>query len=128
MKILVILAGLNGAMAVGTGAYGWHSLSAEPDIRDIFMMGSQYQMWHAIAILGAALLTTLSEAAAGSKLLMIAGGLFQAGIVLFSGTLYAFGTLNIVPVEGAAPVGGIMLIAGWLALSAFAARYLKGRA
>lgn len=128
MKILVILAGINGAMAIGAGAYGWHSLGDTPDIRDVFMMGSQYQMWHAIALLGTGLLASLHADGAGSRLALIAGGLFQTGIVLFCGTLYAFGTLNIVPVEGAAPVGGWMLMGGWLALSVFGARYMKRRA
>lgn len=122
MKIILFLAGLNGAMAIGLGAYGWHNLGDMPDIRDIFMMGSQYQMWHGLALLGTAILLN----AGGPKRLLIGvSGLFQVGIILFSGTLYAFGLLNIIPAEGAAPLGGIMLMLGWLLLGLAGWRWNK---
>ncbi len=117
MKIWIILAGLNAAMAVGMGAYGWHNLSDVPEIRDVFMMGTQYQMWHALAMLGTGLLIDQAKQMSGHKLLHGAGGCFQGGIVLFSGTLYAFGLINIVPVSGAAPIGGTLLMGGWLLLA-----------
>lgn len=121
MNIWILLAGLNGALAVGAGAYGWHDLGDTPEIRDIFMMGSQYQMWHAIAMLGVGLVMYHAP----SKALHIAGGFFQLGIVLFCGTLYSFGELMIIPLEGAAPVGGGLLIIGWLILGFIGARRLK---
>jgi uncharacterized membrane protein YgdD (TMEM256/DUF423 family) len=55
-----------------------------------------------------------------------AGWCFLAGIAIFSGTLYAM-ALGAPRVLGAVtPVGGLLLLAGWLAL-AFAARSLAGR-
>lgn len=118
MNIWILLAGINAAAAVAAGAYGWHALGSTPDIRDIFMMGSQYQMWHALGMLGAGLLLN----ARPSRPLVIAGACFQAGIVLFSGTLYSFGGLMIVPVTGAAPFGGGLMILGWLLLGWCGAR------
>ncbi|MBL4615704.1 MAG: DUF423 domain-containing protein, partial [Magnetovibrio sp.] len=81
----------------------------------------QYQMWHGLALLGIGLMTVRVP----GKALPIAGMLFQAGIVLFSGTLYSFGALSMVPFEGAAPVGGGLLIIGWLILAIAGARNLK---
>ena len=121
MNIWIFLGGINAALAVGAGAYGWHALGDTPDIRDVFMMGSQYQMWHGLGLLAVGLLTN----AAPSRWLAIAGACFQVGIVLFSGTLYCFATLHFVPVEGAAPLGGGLFMLGWLLLAVQGARSIK---
>lgn len=121
MNIWILLSGINAALAVAAGAYGWHALGDTPEIRDIFMMGSQYQMWHALGMFAVGLLLN----AAPSRALVVAGACFQAGIVLFSGTLYSFGEFMIVPVEGAAPVGGMLMIAGWLIVGVQGAKHLK---
>ncbi|OEJ69296.1 DUF423 domain-containing protein [Magnetovibrio blakemorei] len=122
MNIWILLAGLNGAISVGAGAYGWHALGDTPEIRDVFMMGSQYQMWHAMALVAVGLVIRPVEGRTKRRALHIAGAFFQAGIFLFSGTLYCFGALSMVPVEGAAPVGGGLLILAWLILAGVGAR------
>jgi len=121
MNIWIFLAGLNAALAVAGGAYGWHALGSTPDIRDIFMMGSQYQMWHALGMMGVGLMIAQQT----SKALHLVGGLFQVGILLFSGTLYSFGGLSLVPIEGAAPFGGGLLVAAWLILGIVGSRKLR---
>ena len=121
MNIWILLAGLNAALAVGAGAYGWHALGDTPEIRDIFMMGSQYQMWHALGMMGVGLMTYRTPARA----LHVAGACLQTGIVLFSGTLYSFGGLSIVPIEGAAPFDGGLLMLGWLILGVVGGRKLR---
>lgn len=113
MKILLMLAGLNAAISIGLGAYGWHNLGDMPDVRSIFMMGSQYQMWHALGLMGTALLMNVGGP---RRALAVIGAMFQGGIILFSGTLYAFGLANIIPVAGAAPIGGALFILAWLGL------------
>ncbi|MFC1673539.1 DUF423 domain-containing protein [Pseudomonadota bacterium] len=120
MNIWILLGGVNAALAVGAGAYGWHSLAADPDVRDIFMMGSQYQMWHAIAMIAVGLLLN----ARPSRFLNTAGWCFQIGLVLFSGSLYSYGEFMIIPIEGAAPFGGVLLMLGWLTLGVAGARHL----
>jgi len=110
----MILAGLFGAGGVGAGAYGWHTLGQDGPIREIFMMGVGYQMWHALALLGVAWLAARPETAT-MKAPIVAGLAFSVGIVLFSGTLYAFALWGGVPVEGAAPAGGYALMLGWAA-------------
>lgn len=123
MNIWILLGGINAALAVAAGAYGWHSLGDVPDIRDIFMMGSQYQMWHALGMVCVGLLLN----AGPSRALSIAGASFQVGIVLFAGTLYSFGEFMIVPIEGAAPFGGGLLMLGWLLLGVRGARHVRAR-
>ena len=89
------------------------------------MMGSQYQMWHALAMMGVGLMVQRApNKALPTKALHGAGACFQIGIFLFSGTLYSFGGLSIVPVEGAAPFGGSLLRLGWLVLGIVGGRQL----
>ena len=106
----IFLAGFFGASGVGAGAYGWHSLDQDDAAREIFMMGVAYQMWHALALLGVAWLASRDT----SRLTTLAGLSFSLGMVLFSGTLYAFAVTGMVPVEGAAPVGGWLMMGGWV--------------
>jgi len=111
----LIVAGFFGATAVGAGAYGWHSLDDNDSIRQIFMMGVDYQMWHALALIAVSWLVAQPQFKA-SKLPLFAGIAFSLGIVLFSGTLYLFALIGYVLIEGAAPLGGILMMVGWLAL------------
>lgn len=113
MRPWLLLAGLNGLVAVAAGAYGWHRLAvSEAAMRDIFRVGVDYQMWHAMALLGVAWLAERRPLQA-----RIAGWAFSLGIVLFSGTLYVLGLTGEVPLSGAAPIGGVMLMVGWAALA-----------
>ncbi|MFQ5764210.1 MAG: DUF423 domain-containing protein [Rhodospirillales bacterium] len=52
----------------------------------------------------------------------VAGWCFATGIVLFSGSLYGFAATGAMPVPGAAPLGGVLLMAGWAALAVAAVR------
>ena len=123
MNIWILLGGVNAALAVAAGAYGWHSLAAYPDVRTIFMMGSEYQMWHGLGMIALGLITVR----ASSRALTIAGASFQMGIVLFCGTLYSYGAFTLIPVEGAAPIGGGLMILGWMILAVDGARRLKSQ-
>lgn len=114
----IILAGLNGLIAVGAGAYGAHGLSGEPDyLVDSFKTGVDYHMWHALALFAVAWLVDRSE---GAALPRLAGLMFVAGIVFFSGSLYVFGITADIPFRGSAPAGGILLMAGWALVAASA--------
>ncbi|MBL6931410.1 MAG: DUF423 domain-containing protein [Rhodospirillales bacterium] len=108
----LIIGGFFGMTAVGAGAYGWHALGEDEPIQQIFMMGVDYQMWHALALMVVAW-TSSRPAFVSSRLPLIAGIAFSLGILLFSGTLYLFALIGYVPLEGAAPVGGYLMMAGW---------------
>ncbi len=116
MRLWLFLAALNGLLAVAAGAYGAHWLEVTDSAhRDLFNTGMQYHMWHALALLAVAWLASRPEAA-GAKAVRVAGSAFTAGIVLFSGSLYALGLTGSVPVPGAAPAGGLSFFVGWAAL------------
>lgn len=111
----LIIAGFFGATAVAAGAYGWHSLGENDAVRQIFMMGVDFQMWHALALAAVAWVSS-RPVFETSRLPLIAGIAFSFGIILFSGTLYLFALIGYVPVEGAAPAGGWLMMAGWVTL------------
>ncbi len=118
----IVMAGLNGFMAVGMGAYGAHGLDGQPEyLVDSFNIGVQYQMWHALALIGVAWVVC----ATGSGLVRLAGVAFTLGIILFSGTLYYFGLNSDIPFTGSAPAGGMSLMAGWALLAIGAWRGLR---
>ena len=123
----LLIAALSGLVAVIVGAYGWHGLEAEEHLRDGFLVGVQYQMWHTLALIGIAWLAggadkegSAARAPNRAKWAGYAGWLFVAGTAVFSGSLYFYGLTGNVPFSGAAPVGGYTLMAGWAVL-AFAA-------
>ncbi|QCG95692.1 DUF423 domain-containing protein [Azospirillum sp. TSA2s] len=112
-RIWIVFAALNGAMAVGTGAYASHALAAQPQAQEWFRIAGQYQMAHALALV---LLVALNGRIGGAAL-RVAGWLFVVGILLFCGTLYALATVGPLPVPMTAPAGGWSFMLGWLALA-----------
>ena len=108
------------AIGVALGAFGAHGLKkiVSPDTVQIFQTGVQYQMYHALALL----LTGLLYEKYSPKYLRIAGFLFLAGIILFSGSLYlltagrASETAALDKAGIITPVGGLAFIGGWLFL------------
>ena len=110
----LIVAGFFGMTAIGAGAFGWHSLGDDEALRQIFMMGVDYHMWHALALIGVSWLASKPEINS-TRLPMIAGIAFSLGIVLFSGSLYIFVLKSSLFITGAAPFGGFLMMAGWAA-------------
>ncbi len=117
LSIAAILAGLS----VAGGAFASHALKERLSERAlaIFETGSRYQMYHALALLAIGLLLSRSEVA--STLLNTAGFAFIAGVVLFSGSLYALSLSGIKWLGAVAPLGGVAFLVGWgcLALAAW---------
>ena len=89
MRGWLIAAGTNGLLAVAVGALAAHLLQGRltPHGIDLIETAARYQMFHALALFGVAWLATKTPGA----LTRTAGLAFLAGIILFSGGLYAFG-------------------------------------
>ena len=109
LSIAAILAGLS----VAGGAFASHALKERLSERAlaIFETGSRYQMYHALALLAIGLLLSRSEVA--PTLLNTAGFAFIAGVVLFSGSLYALSLSGIKWLGAVAPLGGVAFLVGW---------------
>jgi uncharacterized membrane protein YgdD (TMEM256/DUF423 family) len=106
-----VLAGL----AVGLGAFGAHALKAKlsaPDLA-IFETGVRYQMYHALALLAVAWAAARWE----GPLTNAAGWLFLAGVILFSGSLYALVLTGHRWLGAVTPFGGLAFLAGWALLA-----------
>jgi uncharacterized membrane protein YgdD (TMEM256/DUF423 family) len=74
----------------------------------------QYHAWHALALLGVGiLLLQMPERTAIGR----SGWLFAAGIVLFSGSLYALVLTGVHGLGAVTPFGGVAFLAGWAVLA-----------
>lgn len=102
-------------LAVAAGAFGAHALKARlaPDMLAIFETGARYQVYHALGILAAAWIGTLT----GGRLPAYAALCFSAGILLFSGSLYALSLTGMRKFGMIAPLGGFLFMAGWAMLA-----------
>ena len=82
----------------------------------VFETGVRYHMYHALALV----LVALVMGRMSGWLLHAAGWCFVAGIVLFSGSLYALALTGVTILGAITPLGGLAFLAGWACL-AFAA-------
>jgi uncharacterized membrane protein YgdD (TMEM256/DUF423 family) len=103
-----------GAVAVALAAWLAHGAPARLDAARLGMAQNAATMlgWHALALLATGL---WAERRAGQRLPHLAGAAFALGLLLFCGGVFgaAAGVPRLGPV---APVGGSLLIGGWLLL------------
>eukprot|EP00523_Entomoneis_sp_CCMP467_P010861 CAMPEP_0168730592 /NCGR_PEP_ID=MMETSP0724-20121128/6809_1 /TAXON_ID=265536 /ORGANISM="Amphiprora sp., Strain CCMP467" /LENGTH=134 /DNA_ID=CAMNT_0008777533 /DNA_START=38 /DNA_END=445 /DNA_ORIENTATION=+ len=112
---LIQLSSLLGLTGVGLGALGAHALkdtlSARPGTLDSWRTAILYQIFHASALLGVAVLNAHKP----QPRLETAGYLMGAGSVLFSGSIYML-CLQIGPkmiLGPTTPLGGLIMLMGW---------------
>jgi len=103
-----------GALAVALGAFGAHGLRnlVAPATLPVWDTAVRYQSWHAMVLL---ILFTLSQCWS-SRLLRWAAVLMVAGTLCFSGSLYLLVLSSVKWWGPVTPVGGGLLIGGWLML------------
>ena len=105
------VAGVMGALGVALGAFGAHGLKdviADPGLMENWHTAARYQLIHAVALLGVAAHPARPRAA---------GIAFTTGITIFSGSLYLMGLTGARWLGAITPIGGVLLIGGWLALA-----------
>jgi uncharacterized membrane protein YgdD (TMEM256/DUF423 family) len=117
-RALLAAGAIDGAIAVAAGAFGAHALKDRLTDKAlaVFETGARYQMYHALAIV---LCAALASSVAGARL---SGWLLQAGIVLFSGSLYALALTDVKVLGAITPIGGLAFLAGWIWLAVSALR------
>ena len=117
-SIFLILGALSALIGVGMGAFGAHGLKTmlTPEMLAVYKTGVTYQMWHALGLILIALLRQQSK----GKLLIWAGWLMFAGIILFSGSLYLLAILNTKWLGMITPFGGLAFLLAWILVVIFA--------
>lgn len=110
------LGALLSGLAVAVGAFGAHALRGRipPNLLETYETGVKYHFYHALALLAVALLINRWP---NSNLPVIAGWLFVAGVVLFSGSLYLLAVTGVRWLGAITPFGGVAFIVGWLCLA-----------
>ncbi len=109
-RLWMILAGLNGFLAVGLSAFGVHILAdvLSADELSNFELASQFQFYHALALLAVGWLASKS-----APFTNFIGFFFVIGVVCFSGSLYLSGFTDSFVITMITPFGGVALMLGW---------------
>jgi uncharacterized membrane protein YgdD (TMEM256/DUF423 family) len=104
-------------LAVMLGAFGAHGLRSRLDAysMDVYERAVFYHFVHAVGLLIVSLLPrigVLSESRAAWVCWLL-----TAGIVIFSGSLYALAVSGVKALGAITPIGGLSFIAAWLLLA-----------
>jgi uncharacterized membrane protein YgdD (TMEM256/DUF423 family) len=104
-----------GAFGVAAGAFGAHGLRSRvtPEMLAVFETGVRYHLVHALALLA----TAWAAARWPSPAVTVAGWLFVAGVLVFSGSLYLLVLTGFRGLGAVTPFGGVALITGWILLA-----------
>ena len=115
-KTFLTLGSVGMLLAVALGAFGAHVLkkALTPELMAVYETAVNYHFIHALGLLAVGLLA-LHLPASGT--LRWAGILMAAGLLLFSGSLYALSLSGIRGLGVLTPVGGVALLAAWLLLA-----------
>ena len=114
-RLFLALGAIAAFIGVALGAFAAHGLKnrLDPAMLATFEIGVRYHMYHALALLGVAWAASRSPGAWVNA----SGWLFVAGIVVFSGTLYALALTGARWLGAVTPLGGLAFLAGWLCLA-----------
>jgi len=116
-RLILQLAALLGGLTVAIGAFGAHGLRPMLEASgrfDTFETAVRYQFYHTLALLAVGVLAVARPELRNG--LDTTALLWLAGIVLFSGPLYVLCFTGITKLGAVAPLGGLLLIAGWVRL------------
>ncbi len=103
------------ALGVLTGAFGAHALKSQlsPEMLLVYKTGVEYQFYHALGLLLIGLIGFHIQ----SKWINWSAIFIVAGIILFSGSLYALSISGIKILGAITPIGGLSFVAGWICLT-----------
>jgi uncharacterized membrane protein YgdD (TMEM256/DUF423 family) len=113
---ILVVGAVFAVLAVMAGAFAAHGLKhvLVADYLLIFETAARYQMYHAIALMIAGVISTMPQFSPGW--VNLAALAFMLGIILFSGSLYLLALSGIKWLGAITPLGGVAFIFGWLAL------------
>ena len=111
-RAVLALAGALGFTGVALGAFGAHALKARlsPELLEVYKTGVFYHLVHAVVLLAVNALWGRLRAP------RLTAGLFVAGVIIFSGSLYTLAISGVRVWGAVTPFGGLAFLAGWLTL------------
>ncbi|MCM2972240.1 DUF423 domain-containing protein [Larsenimonas suaedae] len=106
---------ISGFVAVSAGAFGTHGLEGQISNRLLhaWETGVHYQMWHTLAIM----VMLIRYRTTPTRASLAAIRCWLAGIALFSGSLYALALGAPRMIGPITPIGGALLLLGWLIMA-----------
>lgn len=109
-----LVAALSGLAVVVLGAWGAHGLADRLDAAALnaWHTGVRYQAWHTLAFMTVVIWREVVPLS-GQRLVL---ALWGAGMVLFSGSLYLLALGGPTLLGPVTPLGGLVMMAGWVAL------------
>jgi uncharacterized membrane protein YgdD (TMEM256/DUF423 family) len=115
-RLCVIAGAIALAIGVVMGAFGAHAIKGRIGAESlaIYDTAVKYHFWHALGLLGVGILMAQWP---GAQLLAWSAWLLIAGVILFSGSLYALALTGAAWLGAVTPIGGVTLIAAWLVLA-----------
>lgn len=116
-KFISALGAIFAFLAVALGAFGAHALRERlaPDMLAVYRTAVEYQFWHALGLVAVGIILQMSPE---TPLLKWSGWTMLAGIILFSGSLYALALTEIRILGAITPIGGLCFLAAWALLAA----------
>ncbi len=107
----LIIGSLLAALGIGLGAFGSHGLRhiLEPVQLEWWHTAVQFQMWHALGL--------ISLGVSRVERLALPVTLLTLGTLIFSGTLYLLALTGLHWLGMITPIGGFLMMAGWLAVA-----------
>ena len=119
-KIFLQSGAILGFLGVALGAFGAHAFRAMLELSkrsDTFETAVKYQFYHALALVAIGILLQLpATTAVSAKYYSWAGYAYLSGVLIFSGSLYAICFTGITKFGAIAPIGGLLMLAGWALL------------
>ena len=116
-SLWLAITALYGVVGVALGAFGAHALRERLEPRQLDSWGTavEYQLLHTVALLALSLYSATTGRSVG-----LPAALFALGILLFSGSIYGLVLTPFRWLGPVTPLGGLLLIAGWLSLFSLA--------
>ena len=110
-RLIVTAGAILGGLGVILGAFGAHALKGRlgADAFGWWHTAVEYQMWHALAVVALGF--------TGLRWARLPALLFAAGVLVFSGSLYAMALGAPHWLGAVTPLGGLSMIAGWALLA-----------
>lgn len=110
-RTFIAIGATSALLAVIFGAFAAHGLktSVSDHYLDVFKTSAQYQMYHSLGLI---LIGVLYQSKPDTSL-KVSAWLMMAGIILFSGSLYALVLSNQTWLGMITPIGGTAFIIGW---------------